>query len=129
MNDEEIAKRYGYGARIHKGALQVRGRVDLRHALDGPVSKAIQTLKKASQGLDEPRLEIDAEYKYGDPVTLVSVQGWRNATDEDRKLMVTQIESREQSRRARDEMELQRLKARRPDLFKATLPKLRDDKS
>lgn len=117
MKDSEIAAT-AYGFRLQGRKLQKRHQVDLRYSLDGSVESAIATLSKAAEGFEDATLEIYADTEYGDAISQVFVQGWMDATKEERASIVSQIEARSALQRSKDEQELARIRRNRPELFK-----------
>lgn len=116
MTDQKLAKLWGSNGRIKAGRLQIRQRTDIRRDLDDlTVKQAIAYFSKLDT---EGKLDIFAETGYGDPVAYIYLDTWVDVSAAKRLEMITQVEAREDAQRQRDEMELRRIKATRPDLFK-----------
>lgn len=116
MTDKQLAKLWGSNGRIKGGKLQIMQRTNIRRDLDDlTVKQAIAYLSKLDA---EGKLDIFAETDYGDPVSYIYLDTWVDVTPQKREEMIKQVEARESAQRHRDEMEIRRLKATRPDLFK-----------
>lgn len=74
-----------------------------------PLEEGIATLRSAAEGLIEPELEVAIHYDQA----VISVEGWRRPTQEERLIVAKQKVLEEQ----RDRNLLADLRARRPDLF------------
>lgn len=89
--------------------------------LDGcSVVEAIEVLKKASQGLLEPRLTVEADTSYGDAVLTCEVRGWRTAVDAEISWVAWQIDRDRIGTQQRSAAEIEAFRKKYPELLKET---------
>lgn len=46
-----------------------------------PVEEFIEAVREAAKGLDNPTVDVETDYAYGDCSAHISVSGWRPATE------------------------------------------------
>jgi hypothetical protein len=98
------------------GVTEIRESRDID--LDGKqIGHAAAYLRGMSDGLTEVTITIEADVSYGSPYLISKIQGWRPATEQEIRHHQQEIESRELAQRRRDELDVDRLRKRRPDLF------------
>lgn len=101
-------------SRKTKTQIQVRNSVEINYT---SVKDAIEQLAKAGEGLEDATLEIDTYEEYGSIRTDTTVDGWRDATDEEIQDKKDYDAWQVARRREQEEKMAEDLKRARPDLF------------
>lgn len=72
----------------------------------------------AEHKFKEPEFEIEQDYEYGDQVVRIYLRGWSDATKEEIDAEIAKLQEHQDFIDQREQDEIERLRKKRPDLFK-----------
>lgn len=82
------------------------------------VDDAITTLRDAAVGLEDPQIDIQQEYEYGESYTRMYVEGWRDATAQDKANKAAEDKARKETAEQHAEWLVEQLRRVRPEALK-----------